>query len=169
MSVRLAPTRNGTGVLALAAVDPGGEVLELTGPLCVGPVPPEWGDHVVEVGRHCGQRVFMGRSGGADDYVNHSCEPNAMVSVTPSRVSLLAMRRIMPGEEVTFDYSTSSTESYEEWSMDCRCGTPSCRARISGFHTVPEARRAELVAAGAVPAYVLDAIRQGLVTGAAKL
>lgn len=97
----------------------------------------------------------MGPSGGLDDYVNHSCDPNAMVLVSDVGVELRAMRPIRPDEEITFDYSTTSTEPEGEWSMDCLCGTNFCRTRVSGFQTVPDARREELISAGAVPRYVL--------------
>jgi len=59
-------------------------------------------------------------------YQNHSCDPNTW---WVDDFTLVARRYIQPGEEVTFDYSTS--ESLENPEMpECHCGTPSCRKRL---------------------------------------
>lgn len=61
------------------------------------------------------------------DSINHSCEPNlGLVSAT----RLVARRDIAPGEELTYDYSTSDSSPYDEF--DCACGTPRCRGRLGG-------------------------------------
>lgn len=54
--------------------------------------------------------------------INHSCAPNARLG--PKR-RLLALRDIMPGEEVSLDYST--TESDPAWHMACDCRAEGCR------------------------------------------
>jgi hypothetical protein len=61
------------------------------------------------------------------DYVNHSCEPNSGLS---GQISLVAMRDITSGEEITYDYAMSDGSSYDEF--ECGCGSPSCRGRVSG-------------------------------------
>ena len=61
------------------------------------------------------------------DYVNHSCEPNAGLS---GQITLVAMRAIAPGEEITYDYATSDGSSYDEF--QCGCGSKRCRNRITG-------------------------------------
>jgi SET domain-containing protein len=61
------------------------------------------------------------------DYVNHSCNPNAGVC---GQISLVAMRDIAAGEEITFDYAMSDSSSFDEF--DCACGAPTCRGRVSG-------------------------------------
>jgi uncharacterized protein len=45
------------------------------------------------------------------DWVNHSCEPNAGIR---GQISLVAMRNIAPGEEVTFDYAMTDSSEYKE-------------------------------------------------------
>lgn len=55
--------------------------------------------------------------------INHSCEPNSEMVNEDDELWLYAMREILPGEEITFDYG------YEiEHFLDhpCRCGTDSC-------------------------------------------
>lgn len=64
---------------------------------------------------------------GPGDWINHSCEPNAGLR---GQVVLVALRWIDAGEEITFDYATSDGSEYDEFT--CRCGSPSCRGRISG-------------------------------------
>lgn len=63
--------------------------------------------------------------------VNHSCDPNCGFS---GQISLVAMRDINPGEEITYDYAmTDYLEDGFVWeSMECRCGSVCCRKVISG-------------------------------------
>jgi uncharacterized protein len=63
----------------------------------------------------------------AADRVNHSCEPNAGMS---GPFSLVALRVILPGEEMCYDYAMSDGSDYDEF--ECHCGAPSCRGRVSG-------------------------------------
>jgi uncharacterized protein len=64
---------------------------------------------------------------GEGDWVNHSCEPNAGIR---GQISLVAMRDITPGEEVTFDYAMSDSTNYDEF--ECSCGAPTCRGYVGG-------------------------------------
>jgi uncharacterized protein len=59
-------------------------------------------------------------------FINHSCEPN--VGFAGSTV-LAAMRDIHAGEELTTDYALFDDH---DQTMECRCGTPSCRGTVSG-------------------------------------
>jgi SET domain-containing protein len=60
-------------------------------------------------------------------FINHSCEPNTGFA---GNIVLVAMRDISPGEELTTDYALF--DDYDG-SMDCRCGTASCRGTVSGL------------------------------------
>lgn len=62
-------------------------------------------------------------------YVNHSCEPNG--AFLNQSGHLVALRDITQGEEITFDYSANEDTDF---SMNCGCGTPSCRKKILPFH-----------------------------------
>lgn len=64
---------------------------------------------------------------GPADWINHSCNPNAGFR---GQVTLVAMRDILPGEEVTFDYAMSDGTPYDEFT--CRCGAIHCRGRMTG-------------------------------------
>lgn len=61
-------------------------------------------------------------------YINHSCEPNTFFDTKTGEV--VAIRNIVPGEEITFFYPST------EWSMSqpftCFCGTANCLGQIQG-------------------------------------
>lgn len=63
-----------------------------------------------------------------DDYINHSCSPNSAVLVTLPRIRLVALRKITPGQEITFDYA--ATMSHDPWQMLCNCGAKNCRGVV---------------------------------------
>jgi hypothetical protein len=46
------------------------------------------------------------------------------------QIVVVAMRPIMPGEEICFDYAMTDGSPYDEF--DCACGSPTCRGRVSG-------------------------------------
>jgi uncharacterized protein len=61
------------------------------------------------------------------DFINHSCEPNCGIR---GRLTVVAMRDIEAGEEITFDYAM--TESWPWYKMVCLCGTAACRHIVTG-------------------------------------
>lgn len=84
---------------------------------------------------HCIQideDLFQSPSVGATtiepaDLVNHSCNPNCGIR---GQISMVAMRDIQPGEEITYDYAMSDGVPFDEFS--CACGALSCRGKITG-------------------------------------
>lgn len=56
--------------------------------------------------------------------INHSCDPNSGFSDT---ITIVAMKDISPGEEVTWDYACSQTD-FEQFK--CKCKTEHCRGVI---------------------------------------
>ena len=82
---------------------------------------------------------YMGPSGRIDDLVNHSCAPNAGLRFTDDGVFLVAVRGIEPGEEVSWDYSTTLAQS--NWHMICQCRAPECRRVIGNFETLDPDRQ----------------------------
>ena len=59
------------------------------------------------------------------DSINHSCEPNCGMR---NATTIVAMRNIAIGEELTFDYAMSDASNYDEF--NCNCRTASCRGRV---------------------------------------
>ncbi|NEO62383.1 MAG: SET domain-containing protein [Moorea sp. SIO4G2] len=65
------------------------------------------------------------------ELVNHSCDPNCGIKLNEfNGYSLVAMKEIIQGEEVTFDYCMS------EWISiavpNCNCQSNICRGSING-------------------------------------
>lgn len=75
-----------------------------------------------------------------DDYLNHSCDPNA--TLRWDTLELVALRPIAAGALITFDYLIS------EWDLrapfTCECGAAGCRREIRGFRFLGAAERARL-------------------------
>jgi uncharacterized protein len=61
------------------------------------------------------------------DFINHSCEPNAGLD---GQIAIVALRRILPGEEVTIDYAMCDGSPYDEFV--CTCGATACRGKVTG-------------------------------------
>ena len=93
--------------------------------------------------------VYLGPSGEADDYVNHSCHPNCHVAVVEDHFVLRANAAIAAGDEITFDYSTVMWN--DPTSFVCKCGWPNCRGVIRSFPYLPERTKARYIALGFVP------------------
>ena len=56
-------------------------------------------------------------------YANHACRPNAESVLIRGKIFLKAVRRIMPGEEITYDYGREYVELF--FKGGCKC--PTCR------------------------------------------
>jgi uncharacterized protein len=61
-------------------------------------------------------------------YANHSCRPNTKPVARDGRVKLVALRTILPGEEITFDYGEEYFALFFKKS-GCRCAD--CRAKAA--------------------------------------
>jgi SET domain-containing protein len=61
-------------------------------------------------------------------YANHSCRPNAESDSRNHRVFLRAIKRIKPGEEITYDYGSDYFEAYLK-AKGCKCAK--CREKRS--------------------------------------
>jgi uncharacterized protein len=61
------------------------------------------------------------------DFINHSCEPNAGLD---GQIAIVAMTRILAGDEVTIDYAMCDGSAYDEF--ECECGSALCRGRVTG-------------------------------------
>src|SRR5207244_2697815 len=59
-------------------------------------------------------------------YSNHSCDANLGMR---GEITLVAMRDIRAGEELTHDWATTDDDDY---SVECKCGAPNCRKILTG-------------------------------------
>ena len=133
MKVRVKISKqHGKGVFATAAIVAGEEILTFTGPLMQrGQF--KIGDYHLQIG----DNLYLGASDKADDYVNHSCNPNAGFG---KGLTLVALRGIARGEEVTWDYSTAIDEDDFD-GFACQCGATNCRSTVLSFRHLGVAER----------------------------
>jgi SET domain-containing protein len=92
--------------------------------------------------------------------VNHSCNPNAGVR---HQNELVALRDVIAGEEITFDYSStvSSRVSAKGWSMNCNCGAANCRSRLGNVLTIPLAQLEFYANSNGLQDYILEEFQKG--------
>jgi SET domain-containing protein len=135
LEARVRPEKGGYGLFALETVQPG-ELLVMWGGVVLpgeklGELTPIARRHSIQVE----DNLFLAPVEVPEpgDYVNHCCDPNAgLLGAT----GLVAMRMVMPGEEVCYDYAMSDGCQYDEF--ECSCHAIECRGRVSGNDwTVP--------------------------------
>jgi SET domain-containing protein len=59
-------------------------------------------------------------------YANHSCAPNGVIYVYGGRIFVKSLRKIEPGEEITYDYGKSY---FDAFIGKDKCLCPKCTAR----------------------------------------
>jgi hypothetical protein len=78
---------------------------------------------------------------------------------------LIAIRKIMPYEEINYDYSSVSwddtlTKNYGAWTMKCECGEKNCRKVIGDFPTIPNSQKRKYMRLKVVPNFILEKIAE---------
>lgn len=124
-------------------------------------------DHIMEIG----DNLVVLASGEIDDFINHSCDPNCRVEFLPDgRVASVAVRAIAPGEELTFDYTTTTSReglaAFPGWRFPCRCGAPSCRGVVSCAEELPAQRLREYAQKRMLAPHLLARLRTLLAAAA---
>lgn len=128
--------RGGHGVFTQSAIEGRARVLEFVGEQ----VPRAVVAREAQATGHDGflqisRDAFLGLSGGADDYVNHSCTPNCFVDFDNGRVWLVALAAIAAGAELYFDYGVTQIDF--PFRFYCLCGTSRCRGAIGNYDEIP--------------------------------
>lgn len=125
-------SRNGTGVFCSINISINSPICELPSNL----VDQDGYDPglITEVG----PKMYSGPTGDIIDYFNHSCNPNLRLNVVGKRAIFYSVKEIRAGTELVWDYSTTSTDTKDEWSMNCNCGSFNCRKIITGWESLPE-------------------------------
>jgi hypothetical protein len=98
---------------------------------------------------------FLSLSGEMDDLVRHNCNPTCGLRIIGTRALLVSLYDIKPGMEITFDYSTSSNLTKEEWEMECFCQSEMCRQKISGFQYLSDDLKKSYISKKIVPLYLI--------------
>jgi uncharacterized protein len=72
-------------------------------------------------------------------YINHSCDPNCETEESRGRVWVMSLRRIAPGEELTYDYNLYDGE---EDDARCYCGAAACRQTMYSPEEIARRKKA---------------------------
>jgi hypothetical protein len=153
--LKVFPSKTGNGVFTTVDIPANTPILEFGGNIYHR---SELGDLKYDQVLQIDLDQFMGPSGGVDDFVNHSCSPNCLLHIIGNRAILQSVHLIKADSELTFDYSTSSTDSLDNWQMTCQCGEFSCRKIISGFQHLDENNKMLLQNKGMVPLFITNKI-----------
>ena len=103
ISYAIQRSKSGMGLFALKPIPRGKRIIEYTGPL----IPNE------EVDKRRSRYFFGVNTKWSIDgsprtniarYINHSCRPNAEALISGRRVWIWSRKKIMAGEEITYDY-----------------------------------------------------------------
>jgi len=143
------PARYGSGLYATRAYAVGQPIVMLTGEILDGPALEATGyrpGYPLQIGHDLWMLL--------DEpvvFVNHSCAPNAGID---PQLQLVAIAPIQPGDELTFDYSTTMQEN-DAWTLQCGCGEPNCRGTVGDFRRLPEATRRDYISKGVVLPFLI--------------
>ena len=89
--------------------------------------------------------IDAGVGGNAARFINHSCEPNCETVIEGRRVFIYALRDIVPGEELAYDYLIQREDDDPpdvEQVFRCRCGAAACRGTMLAPKEMPRRQRA---------------------------
>jgi hypothetical protein len=135
----------GKGLFAKAPIPPKATVTTFLGtPNWIWDIPEQYWRYTFQVDY---DRYVLPRKNSRARYINHSCEPNCMISGR----SIVASRSISKGEELTFDYSTDV--DWPGFKMTCMCSRPKCRKVVRAYRFLP--KRLKLRYGRSVADYIL--------------
>jgi len=147
--LKIKKVNTGKGVFTEVDIPSQSPILEISGDLFTG-----WADNVDYL--QINNKNYKKLSGGIEDHIRHNCDPNCYVYAVGNRAIIYSLYVIKKGSEITFDYSTTSTERLDQWQMECKCNSYKCRKLISGFGTLSKELQEEYRKKGIVPLYITD-------------
>lgn len=135
------PSRvHGVGVFAISDIEAGNPVLRIDDSRVVDvahPLRSDAGEYEFHCDYLAGGKVVLMAS--PERHINHSCSPNTYVKTIGQSRYVFALRKIIAGEEITYDYCLNSAGD-TVW--ECHCGAPDCRRSIhSDFFHLPLPRQ----------------------------
>ncbi len=130
--VEVVPHEGGRALVATRSIDAGERLIALAHVFVDLP-----SKYTIQVKEH----LHQAGTEEADDFMNHSCEPN--VTIDFEALEVIALRPIGVGELVTFDYNTSEWDMREPFA--CACRSERCIGEIRGFRYLDEEQRRRLL------------------------
>jgi len=144
--------KTGKGTFSTVKIPADTMIMEMLGPVVLDREIPEGKqDLYLQVGPN----TFIGPSGGVDDEINHSCDPNCKMHIVGNRAFLYSLYVIPVNAELTFDYATTSTDTLDTWQMKCKCGSNKCRKVISGHQYLDNPVLDHYKSKNMLPLYIL--------------
>jgi hypothetical protein len=148
-------SRIGKGTFTKVSIPAGLPIVEIHGPVLLDREVPSTDN--IDIYLQVGPNTYIGPSGkNVPEYLNHSCDPNCYVHAVGNRAILYSLYVIPENAELTFDYSITSTDTYDTWKMECRCGSNKCRKLISGFRYLDPITQDLYKKKDLVPLYILE-------------
>lgn len=132
---------HGRGVYAVAEIEAGATIIQYTGERITWPEAldrhphdPKQPDHTFYFHIEGGDVIDALHGGNSSRWINHSCDPNCEADELPGgRVFIKALRDILPGEELFYDYGLVIEERYTpklKKQFACHCGSEVCRGTM---------------------------------------
>ena len=142
----------GSGIFTKTVIPAGVPIAEFRGEIFHTSKLPEDSAVFLQIG----PESFLGAIGTVNgaDFINHSCDPNCTIHAVGNRAILYSLYVIPENSELTFDYSTTSTDTHDTWKMNCLCGSYKCRGVISGFQYLDPNLQEDYKKRGMVPIYI---------------
>lgn len=131
---------HGRGVYTLTEIAAGEVLIEYTGELISWDLAMQRHPHDLEQPNHTfyfhiedGRVIDALVGGNSSRWINHGCDPNCEADEVDSRVYIKALRDLLPGEELFYDYGLTIDERYTaklKKEFACHCGSEVCRGTM---------------------------------------
>ena len=141
IAVRNSPI-HGHGVFALRRIPKGARIIEYKGKLITDKEADRRYSRIHEHSPHTmlfsidgGLVIDATRHGNSARWINHSCVPNCEIEEEGHKVFIDALRDILPGQELTYDYNLQIGEKHTKKAQRehaCFCGARRCRGTMLG-------------------------------------
>ena len=131
---------HGNGIFATRKIPAGARIIEYGGKRITENqaekrfgLDPENPHHTFFFSLESGKLIDGGDQGNDARWINHSCAPNCEAQEEKGRVYIHALRDIVRGEELSYDYALVIEEKMTKalkQAYACRCGTATCRGTM---------------------------------------
>lgn len=112
----------------MRSIRKGEEVCEYDGPRYTKSEADErYKDRAITYLFSCGDGDMVIDGFGVAMFINHSCDPNCESEEDNGRILISAIRNIMAGEELTYEYNLHDSDDEQG---DCYCGAAQCRGTM---------------------------------------
>src|SRR6185369_310579 len=106
MSIVIKQSRNGKGIFTDGVFKAGEPIFEVKGKIFhyseVLKIGGEFADNTFRFD----EETYLSPQGQTGDFLNHSCDPNSKVVKQSGKLFIVAIKDILPNQEVVIDYST---------------------------------------------------------------